>query len=106
MYGLVNNPQKTIVIPNAKIDQSVDIMNRIINNMSYQKMGVDNSMAEANIWVVTTKSHITGIVDSLIVATYTFKEVSNGVELTIEVGKGYGAIGDELELQDCNNYIQ
>ena len=105
MNGIVNNPTKSIVIPNTTIDQSVEIMNRILASTSYKVLNVDNSMGSANIWVVRNKSKIKGLVDTHMVGTFTFTENNGNLQLTIECGKGLGAISDQWELQDCNNYI-
>ena len=105
MNGIVNNPTKSIIIPNATIDQSVEIMNRILASTSYKVLNVDNSMGSANIWMVRSSSKIKGLVDTHMVGTFTFTENNGNLQLTIECGKGLGAISDQWELQDCNMYI-
>lgn len=42
----------------------------------------------------------------MLTATFSFIEVQNGLQLTIECGKGIGAISDQWELQDCNLFIR
>ncbi len=105
MNGIVNNPSKTFVLPNATIEQAVEIVNRIISNISYKVTSVDNSMATANVWVLNTKSKIHGIFDTFLNATISFTESDKGLQMTIECGKGIGAISDQWELQDCNMFI-
>ena len=102
---IVNNPSKSIIIPNATIDQSVEIMNRILANTSYKVRNVDNSMSSAHIWVVTSNSQIKGLIDTFMVATFKFEEINGNLQLTVDCGKGLGAISDQWELQDCNSYV-
>jgi len=105
MNGIVNNPTKSIVIPNTTIDQSVEIMNRILASTSYKIRNVDNTMSSAHIWVVESNSKIKGLVDTFMVGTFKFEEINGNLQLTIECGKGLGAISDQWELQDCNMYV-
>lgn len=106
MNGIVSNPSKTIVIPNVTIKDAVTIVNRMINNISYKAISVDNSMASANIWGCTYHAKINGLIDTMLTATFSFIEVQNGLQLTIECGKGIGAISDQWELNDCNLFIK
>ena len=106
MYGLVNNPNKSIFIPNTEINQSVNIMNRIIRNIGYDTINVNNDMSSVHIWTVTHKANIRGFIDKMVVGTYNFQPCGNGINLTVEVGRGIGAISDQWDLQDCNTYLQ
>lgn len=106
MNGIVNNPSKTIVLPNVTIKDAVTIVNRMVNNISYKAISVDNSMASVNIWGCTYHSKIKGLIDTMLTATFSFVEVQNGLQLTIECGKCIGAISDQWELQDCNLFIK
>ena len=106
MNGIVNNPSKTIVIPNVTIKDAVTIVNRMVNNISYKAISVNNSMSSANIWICNYHSKIKGLIDTMLTATFSFVEVQNGLQLTIECGKGIGTISDQWELQDCNLFIR
>lgn len=106
MNGIVNNPSKTIVIPNVTIKDAVTIVNRMLHNISYKAISVDNSMASANIWTCTYHAKINGLIDTMLVATFSFVAVQNGLQLTIECGKGIGSISDQWELNDCNLFIK
>ena len=106
MNGIVNNPSKSIIIQNTDINQSVNIMNRIIGNIGYKTINVDNSMANAHVWTVTHNANIKGFIDTMIVGTYNFQPYGKGIKLTVEAGKGVGAISDQWELEDCNSYLQ
>lgn len=106
MNGIVNNPNRTVVIPNTEISQSANIVNSILGRIGYEVIGVDNSMSSAHVWTVNHKAQISGLIDTLVVGTYSFKQVGNDLQLTVEAGKGVGSISDQWELQDCNNYMK
>ncbi len=105
MISIVNNPKRTIIVPNATIENCVEIVNRIISQGAYKCTKVDNTLANANIWVLYNDQKCGGV-NFGVKSTISFNQTENGLEMTVECGKTFDAISDQWELNDCQNYIE
>ena len=105
MNCIVNNPKRTIIVPNATIENCIEIVNRIIRQGSYKCTNVDNSMAGANMWVLSCDQKCGGF-NFGIKATISFNQTDRGLEMTVECGKEFDAISDQWELNDCQKYVE